>query len=600
VGAREDLWAIMRSIDVLDLGTGDLRARIDGLVDRSARVAGVGGEGALVRMDRQLRRRAPVDAARLAVEATVGAEPGSTVGDGPVRTAMVTSARRRIDAAAVLDPLGTSAAVDRAIEGALADNGSPGPARTRVLRAGAMLCGDTAVGRRCADALAAAGEGAWVRTARAALLARPEVGPRTTSARLAPMDGPAVSFSAAVVPAAPGVSHPAGAFVASASGSLELRRAPSFVPAWRAPLAMEAPMLVASGTDLVVADAGPGGTGAVACLTLDGGVRWSVPGPDRVAMEPEGDLFNSGDRATMPAPMTFAAPGEVIVTVSPDGSAVGRRRADGVVAWSLDPSDGRVLAIAHAGPILAVLAEPPDGPGLEGRLTVVDAATGVTLRTESVPGGDRARWMEVNDAGIVAIGTADGLRAYGPAVAEGPVWTIDALEVQDAPRAWFVKRWLVVHDRFEEPVAIDAWTGLPSATAFRELSPPTGLATDALVTVVVAAGWVAFLHEGHVAFFSESGAFAGRDAAMPERSYVTCAAAGDHALILDANSGEAGSGPLRHSALLRILDVARGGAAATAPLRVRSLGRPISAVVSNGGFVALGNGSSTQVIRTGP
>lgn len=359
-------------------------------------------------------------------------------------------------------------------------------------------------------------------------------------------------------------------------------------------------MLVASGTDLVVADAGPGGTGAVACLTLDGGVRWSVPGPDRVAMEPEGDLFNSGDRATMPAPMTFAAPGEVIVTVSPDGSAVGRRRADGVVAWSLDPSDGRVLAIAHAGPILAVLAEPPDGPGLEGRLTVVDAATGVTLRTESVPGGDRARWMEVNDAGIVAIGTADGLRAYGPAVAEGPVWTIDALEVQDAPRAWFVKRWLVVHDRFEEPVAIDAWTGLPSTTAFRELSPPTGLATDALVTVVVAAGWVAFLHEGHVAFFSESGAFAGRDAAMPERSYVTCAAAGDHALILDANSGEAGSGPLRHSALLRILDVARGGAAATAPLRVRSLGRPISAVVSNGGFVALGNGSSTQVIRTGP
>jgi hypothetical protein len=463
-----------------------------------------------------------------------------------------------------------------------------------------MLCGDTAVGRRCAEALAAAGEGAWVRTARAALLARPEVGPRTTSARLAPMDGPAVSFSAAVVPAAPGVSHPAGAFVASASGSLELRRAPSFVPAWRAPLAMEAPMLVASGTDLVVADAGPGGTGAVACLTLDGGVRWSVPGPDRVAMEPEGDLFNSGDRATMPAPMTFAAPGEVIVTVSPDGSAVGRRRADGVVAWSLDPSDGRVLAIAHAGPILAVLAEPPDGPGLEGRLTVVDAATGVTLRTESVPGGDRARWMEVNDAGIVAIGTADGLRAYGPAVAEGPVWTIDALEVQDAPRAWFVKRWLVVHDRFEEPVAIDAWTGLPSTTAFRELSPPTGLATDALVTVVVAAGWVAFLHEGHVAFFSESGAFAGRDAAMPERSYVTCAAAGDHALILDANSGEAGSGPLRHSALLRILDVARGGAAATAPLRVRSLGRPISAVVSNGGFVALGNGSSTQVIRTGP
>jgi len=517
-----------------------------------------------------------------------------------VRTAMVTSARRRIDAAAVLDPLGTSAAVDRAIEGALADNGSPGPARTRVLRAGAMLCGDTAVGRRCADALAAAGEGAWVRTARAALLARPEVGPRTTSARHATVDGPAVSFSAAVVPAVPGVSHPSGAFVTSSSGSLELRRAPSFVPAWRAPLAMEAPMLVASGTDLVVADAGPGGTGTVACLTLDGGVRWSVPGPDRVATEPEADLFNSGDRATMPAPTTFAAPGEVIVTVSPDGSAVGRRRADGVVAWSLDPSEGRVLAIAHAGPVLAVLTEPPDGPGLEGRLTVVDAATGVTLRTESVPGGDRARWMEVNDAGIVAIGTADGLRAYGPAVAEGPVWTIDALEVQDAPRAWFVKRWLVVHDRFEEPVAIDAWTGLPSATAFRELSPPTGSGTDALVTVVVAGGWVAFLHEGHVAFFSESGAFVGRDAAMPERSYVTCAAAGDHALILDANSGEAGSGPLRHSALLRILDVARGGAAATAPLRVRSLGRPISAIVSNGGFVALGNGSSTQVIRTGP
>lgn len=254
----------------------------------------------------------------------------------------------------------------------------------------------------------------------------------------------------------------------------------------------------------------------------------------------------------------------------------------------------------HAGPVLALLAEPPDGPGLEGRLTVVDAATGVPLRRESVPGGDRVRWMKVNDAGMVAIGTADGLRAYGPAVAEGPVWTIDALEVQDAPRAWFVKGWLVVHDQFEEPVAIDAWTGRPSATAFREPVPSTGSGTDALVTIVVAEGWVAFLHEGHVAFFSESGAFSGRDAAMPDRSYVMCAAAGDHALVLDANSGEAGSGPLRHSALLRILDVARGGAAASAPLRVRSLGRPISSVIANEGFVALGNGSSTQVIRLAP
>ena len=600
VGAREDLWAIMRSIDVLDLGTGELRARIDGLVDRSARVAGVGGEGALVRMDRQLRRRAPVEAARLAVEATVGAEPGSTVGDGPARTAMVTSARRRIDAAAALDPAGTTAAVDRAIEGALAARGSPGPQRTQVLRAGAMLCGDTAVGRRCIDELAAAGEGAWLRTARMALLARSEVGPRSITARHTRVDGPAVSFSAAVIPTQAGVSHPPGALVTSASGSLELRRAPSFVPAWRAPVAMEAPMLVASGADLVVADADLGGTGAVACITLDGGIRWSVPGPDRVVTEPEGDLFNNGDRAPVLAPTTFAAPGEVIVTVAPDGSAVGRRRSDGVVAWSLDPADGRVLAIAHAGPILAVLSEPPDGPGLEGRLTVVDAATGVPLRTESVPGGDRARWMKMNDAGIVAIGTADGLRAYGPAVAEGPVWTIDALEVQDAPRAWFVKGWLVVHDRFEEPVAIDAWTGLPSATAFRELAPPTVSGTDALVTVVVAGGWVAFLHEGHVAFFSESGAFSGRDAAMPDRSYVTCAAVGDHALILDANSGEAGSGPLRYSALLRTFDVARGGAAASAPLRVRSLGRPISSIIANEGCVALGNGSSTQVIRVAP
>lgn len=180
------------------------------------------------------------------------------------------------------------------------------------------------------------------------------------------------------------------------------------------------------------------------------------------------------------------------------------------------------------------------------------------------------------------------------------MWAIDALEVQDAPRAWFVKGWLVVHDRFDEPVAIDAWTGRPSATAFREPTPSAALGTDALVTVIVAGGWAAFLHEGHVAFFSEAGELLGRDAAMPDRSYVTCAAAGDCALVLDANSGEAGSGPLRHSSLLRILDVSRGGAAASAPLRVRSLGRPISSIIVNEGLVALGNGSSTQVIRVNP
>jgi len=599
-GAREDLWTIMRSIDVLDLGGGDQRARIDAQVDRSARVAGLAGEGALVRIDRQLRRRAAADAARLAVEATVDAEPGSTVGDGAVRAAMVTSARRRIDAAAALDAAGTSAAVDRAIEGALSARGSPGPERDRVLRAGAMLCGDTAVGRRCTDELASRGEGAWLRAARAALRSRTEEGRRALAAPLRPVDGTAVSFSAVTVPAAPGASHPAGALVTSASGSLELRRAPSFVPAWRAPLAMKAPVLVAAGADLVVSDAGPGGTGALACLTLDGGVRWSVPGPDPAAVDLEGALFPDDERAPVPAPTTFAPTGDIVVSVLPDGSASGRRRADGGVAWTLDAPDGRVLAIAHAGPLLAVLWEPSEGAGLEGRLAVIDAATGVRVRAESVPGGDRARWMRMNDAGIVAVGTGDGLRAFGPAVGEGPMWAIDALEVQDAPRAWFVKGWLVVHDRFDEPVAIDAWTGRPSATAFREPTPSAASGTDALVTVIVTGGWAAFLHEGHVAFFSEAGELLGCDSAMPDRSYVTCAAAGDRALVLDANSGEAGSGPLRHSSLLRILDVSRGGAAASAPLRVRSLGRPISSIIVNEGLVALGNGSSTQVIRVNP
>ena len=599
-GAREDLWAIMRSIDALDLGGGDERARIDAQVDRSARVAGLAGEGALVRIDRQLRRRAAAEAARLAVEATVDAEPGSTVGDGAVRAAMVTSARRRIDAAAALDAAGTSAAVDRAIEGALSARGSPGPERDRVLRAGAMLCGDTATGRRCADELASGSEGAWIRAARAALRARADDGRRSLAPPLAPVDGSAVSFSAAVVPAAPGVSHPAGVLVTVASGSLELRRAPSFVPAWRVPLAMTAPMLVAGGSDLVVADSGPGGSGALACLTLDGRVRWSAPGLDSAAVDREGALFPDDERAPVPAPTTFAPTEDLIVSVLPDGSASGRRRADGGVAWALDAPDGRVLAIAHAGPMLAVLWEPTEGEGLEGRLAVIDASTGARVRTEAVPGGDRARWLRVSDAGIVVVGTGDGLRAYGPAVEEGPVWTIDAIEVQDAPRAWFVKGWLVVHDRFDEPVAIDAWTGRPSATAFREPASSAGAGTDALVTVVVAGGWASFLHEGHIAFFSGSGELLGRDAPLPDRSYVTCAVAGDRAWVLDANSGEAGSGPLRHSALLRILDVSRGGAAATAPLRVRSLGRPISSVVVHGGFVALGNGSSTQVIRVDP
>lgn len=599
-GAREDLWALMRSIDVLDLGAGDMRARIDGLVDRSARLAGRAGEGALVRMDRQLRRGAPGEAARLAVEATLEAEPGSSVSDGPVQAAMVASARRRIDAAAAIDPSGASAAVDREIDRALAARGSSGPERIRVLRAGAMLCGDTAVGRRCVDELAGGSEGAWLRAARMASVVRAQGARRAPAARRTPADGPAATFSAVTVPAAPGVSHPAGALVTSASGSLELRRAPTFMPAWRVPLAMSAPVLVAAGADLVVADAGPGGTGALACVSLDGGLRWSAPGPDTAGADLEGVLFPDEDRAPVPAPATFVSSGDVIVTVAPDGSASGRRRADGGVAWTLDAPDGRVLATAHGGPVLAILSEPSDGAGPEGELSVVDAATGTRLRTEAVPGGDRVRWMKVSDAGVVALGTGDGLRAYGAAADTGPLWAIDAIEVQDAPRAWFVKGWLVVHDRFDEPVAIDAWTGLPSATAFREPAPPMGSGTDALVTVIVAGGWTAFLHEGHVAFFSEAGDFIGRDAMMPDRSYVTCAAAGDLALVLDGNSGEAGSGPLRHSALLRILDVARGGAAASAPLRVRSLGRPISSIITAEGLVALGNGSSTQVIRVLP
>jgi len=194
------------------------------------------------------------------------------------------------------------------------------------------------------------------------------------------------------------------------------------------------------------------------------------------------------------------------------------------------------------------------------------------------------------------IGTDQGIEARRLAGGDehSPCWSIDAAECRSSARAWDAGRWLVVLDRFDGLVAVDAWTGRLAPDAFATSGPP---ATAPVREFLRGDGWFATLRDDRADLFSPDGAHLGRDAPGGDRSYVGAAAAASRVFVLDAGAPSGDPVQLRFGVLLRDLDASHGGLERSPPLVLRSLGQRLGRVTAIDGAVAASNGAVVDLVE---
>lgn len=611
--ARAELLDLLLAVDALDLATGGDRERLDRAIDACAQASVPPARAALIRADRALRRGSADDAARLAATAALDPSAGVPV---PVRgsgSASVDAEARRIIAAARTS-IGADA-VARAIQPALRAPGAAGrggrdaavarlaagiPAGDAALLAAASSAASTAVrssGARLALECRALGADSAV-VDRALAAAMPELAPALSTPRPGPPSVAGqpiriVEFQGRIPRRPAGVLDPPGSLLAMQGSELVLRRVPGYQPAWRVSLGFAEGSVLATVPDIIACDDAPGGSGRLTCVSASGAVRWSsAPTAVDPAPEEAAELDDPRGRAVSVVPMATAP---AIAVLRRDGSVVAHDRLRGEERWSL-PGDG-FPAMAWAWDPLSVAlggaADPESGDAI--RVLALDAGSGQPVGSWS-PEGTELRWLRVVEGCLLVIATDAGIEARRLAGGDmdAPYWLIDSVDARGSVRAWSFGRWLLVLDRFDAILAIDAWTGRVVPGAF---AAPTFSSASPVREVCAGSGWIAAVRDDRVDFFAEDGTFLGRDAAGGDRSYVDAAASMDRLFLLDGGSAPGDGVPLRFGVMLRDLDARLGGMEPAAPVLLRSLGQRIGAIGVIPGAVIASNGSAVHVIE---
>jgi len=622
---RSELLELLLALDAMDLASGAERRALDAAVDQAAVLADSPLRGGFARADRALRRRDPVAAARIAVATAMDAAGGRLPIPGASLSADA-EARRIVIAATAADP--------RAMEGvqeavAAAVSKASGDARARILRSAARLGIGTRAGADALSALTSAASGVPARVDAARLvrecgaLVPPSPASQEFLRSLDPRWGPTLVQGSAPAPPRieggarrivefpgrlPRLLHNAGSMpggVLTVQGTeLVLRKPPSFAPQWRVPIGTADCSVLATQPSILVCDDGPGGTGAISSISPEGAVRWKtravVPDPASGA-DPDlisGDVVDPVDARQGPAVVPIlTAP--VVATLRRDGSVTAFGTDRGLELWSR-PGDGGVPVMwTHEALAIIVAGEVDDGSGPVIQISVLDPVDGHVVRSWALEGVTELRWLHVVDGGLLVAGTDVGIEARRLAGGDesAPYWSIDAVDARASTRGWHVGRWLLVLDRSDALLAIDAWTGRVTPGAFA----PSGVVAQSPVRqIAVGEGWIAAVRDSHADYFSLQGAHLGRDAPGSERAYLAAAASATRLFVLDAGVAGSDPVPLRFPILLHDLDVSRGGLESAPPLMVRSLGQRSRDMAVSDGIVAVSNGSVVQAVEFSP
>jgi hypothetical protein len=351
------------------------------------------------------------------------------------------------------------------------------------------------------------------------------------------------------------------------------------------------PAIVVAADD---ADAGP----RLLAIGRDGRTMWTASLGDRPAPDAPTEPDPAAPRIRASSPVVLPA-GPAIVTIGTDGSISAFDRATGAERWRRAPpapGSATIEAWARNSLAVAIVEEAEVAGAVEVRATVLDPADGSTVLAWTVPSATEAYWLRLSEGGLAVVATDAGVEARRASGGDdaAPYWSLDHDDALGSMDGWVGNGAVAFVDRGRNLSAFDCWTGLRRAVA--EADRP---AEDRPMPRDLCTGpaWSAVLFDDRVSFLGAGGTPLGQTAPGFRRRFVAAAAASDRLFALDDLAVDDDSVGLRHQALLHSFDPARGGLEARPPILVRSLGRPITELAVLEGAVAVGNGTSVQVLE---
>jgi outer membrane protein assembly factor BamB len=609
----EALLALLLAVDAEDIASGADRDAVVRALEEAARLAGMPALAGFARAERLLRDRDPRGAAFAAVE-TALASPEAELGRfregyrSPDCMALRVLAEAR-EQDRERCAAGAGEACDRALAAA---RGEP---RAAVLRSAARLGAGTPAGARALEECVAASPGD-LRTAllvdeclalgatagpAAQALLSDRRGGHPAARRWPSVAGGfarAIEFRGSLPRHLSDAAPIPGGMLTVLDGDLAFRAAPGWAVAWRVPLRTRGGcVVVTTEPSIIVSSDDPEIGGRLTCVDRDGSVRWTAevpvpaPAPD-AASDP---LAASRIRSAVPVALPS---GPSIVVVGTDGALTAFDRATGSVRWRRTAPAGTLEAWARS-PLCVALAEEIEVDGrVEVRVTVLDPGDGSEAVSWAVPRATDSYWLRIADGGLAVVATDVGLHARRIAGGDGtaPFWSIDLDVACQSSEGWAGNGMVAFIDSDRALSVASCWTGALRLGA--DAAAPgaeRGLARD----VRFGPGWTVVLHDEGAAFLGQGGAPAGRTAPGPQRRFAAAAVAADRLFVLDDLALDDESAGLRQQALLHDFDPRAGGVERSPPLLLRALGRRLGELSLFDGGVAVGNGSSVQLLEYG-
>ena len=437
---------------------------------------------------------------------------------------------------------------------------------------------------------------------------------RVDHVRLGEDLGDALEFPGRLVRDQSRGSIPGDALVMIRDRTLEYRRSPADIePRWTHDLESRDPgMISISDEELLLWITPTTDTPyAIAFSIEDGAEVWRTPPvSELMGPPPNNRLVQRGRQGMMPGGRIYRpqeivplVAGETFLMVRRSGQVValdrGNRNDVSDVRWKVESglervyeavlTDRRLILAGMARELQPENAETVLGPGL----SVIDLESGTVTGTFRGTLGGEPRWLLVDPAGRLVIGTRDGIEAF-PMKGDGaPIWTNETLLAGGTVRAIAHGNTIVAARPEGSLMGFNLRDGRVMPGAF-VLSESDGEVSSGLVELRNDADGVYALMDQRLIRFSDEGDVTGMDAIDGPVAYSGWVSAAGREFVVDAIARNIRDGSYRY--LIHRLDPERGFSIAAPSLDLAFSRQRLEQLKAVDGWLILGTSSSVLAI----